>query len=116
MIHLRGAVGAMALAVMATGFPQKSLADGLKGHDFLTWSEEGQNNYIQTAVTMASFVMSRSNAVVSECLNTWYAGDRETMEEQNEYIRRKISSNAEYHPSAVILVVLENACGSFGGN
>lgn len=106
-------VGAMALAVVTIGFPQKSLGESFTGQSFLAWSEDGQNTYIQTAVTMATFVISRSNLEISDCLNAWYAGSEATLDERNSFIRSKIARNAEYHPSAVILVVLEDVCGSF---
>jgi hypothetical protein len=113
MNNIAGWVGAISLVMIAGVYPQKSAAEGFVGSEFLTWSIEGQDNYIGTAVTMATFVASRTNPETSTCLNTWYAGNEDIAAQRNADIRSAIARNAEYHPSAVILLVLEEACGAF---
>ncbi|MGH1417094.1 MAG: hypothetical protein ACRBB0_26660 [Pelagimonas sp.] len=79
----------------------------------MSWATEAQNNYIGTAVTMASFVATRTNQKTADCLNQWYAASELIAEQRNREIRDTISRNSQHHPSAVILLVLEKACGSF---
>ncbi|MEL6377612.1 MAG: hypothetical protein AAFQ04_10525 [Pseudomonadota bacterium] len=108
--------GAIALVMIGTFYPQESAAETFTGTQFLQWSQSGQDNYIGTAVTMATFVASRTNLDTSACLNGWYAASEAVAAERNDAIRGAISRNATYHPSAVILLVLEEACGSFTGS
>jgi hypothetical protein len=106
---------AIGLAAMTTIFPQQSFAEGFTGSDFLKWDRVGQDSYISTAVVMATFVATRTNAKTAECLNGWYATTAEVSQSRNNEIRDLIAKNASYHPSGVILLVLEEACGSFEG-
>lgn len=91
-------------------FPQVLQAEAFTGAAFLTWSEASQNSYIRTSVTMASFIATRTNEATAECLDAWYTSSSGT---QDGFIRKKIADNAEFHPSIVIMLVLEEACGSF---
>lgn len=104
------AIGLTAAAVFS---PQKSLAEKFTGEEFLTWSVEGQDSYIGIAVTMASLIATRTNPPTGQCLDVWYAESEDVAAERDAEIRATIARNAEYHPSAVIMLVLEGACGTF---
>lgn len=95
--------------------PQNSLAEGFSGQDFLAWSQQGQESYVSTSIVMATLVATRTNTKTAACLETWYALDAETRADKNTEVIGKIKRNADYHPSAVILLVMEEACGSFSG-
>ncbi len=103
------------MAIMAAGafHPQISTAEGFTGTEFLTWNPSGQDSYIRTSVTMATFLATRTNPPTATCLDDWYAASVATSDARHTFIREKIGKNAEYHPSAVILLVLEEACGAF---
>lgn len=99
---------------MAAICPQKSMAEKFTGTEFLTWSIEGQDSYIGTSITMATLVAGRSNPARATCLDEWYATSETLAAQRDEEIRDTIRRNVEYHPSAVIVLVLEEACGHFG--
>lgn len=103
----------MALLVVTAIYPQKSATETFTGTEFLTWDVEGQNNYIGIAVTMASLIATRTNPPMGQCLDEWYAASEAVAAERDSEIRAAIARNAEYHPSAVIMLVLEGACGPF---
>ncbi|WP_415402427.1 hypothetical protein [Tateyamaria sp. SN3-11] len=105
--------GAMGLAVVSAFCPQKSAAETFTGAEFLTWPVDGQDNYIGIAVTTASLIATRVNPSTGQCLDTWYAASEDVAAMRDAEIRAVIARNAEYHPSAVIMLVLEGACGSF---
>lgn len=105
-------VASVVAAVTAIN-PQISTAETFTGEQFLTWDVEGQNNYIGVAVVMASLIATRTNPSTGQCLDTWYAVDEDLAAARNTEIRAVIARNAEYHPSAVIMLVMEGACGSF---
>ena len=64
-------------------------------------------------MTMASFIATRTNPTTAACLDSWYVQSSEGSASRDQLIRDKIGKNAEFHPSVVIMLVLEEACGSF---
>lgn len=106
----------MGLAAGALAYPQKASADKFTGDVFLTWSQSGQDTYIGTSVTMAAMIVGRTNAERGACIDNWYASSETVTAARNTEIRDTIGRNSEYHPSAVILLVLEGACGAFVSN
>ncbi|WP_299283276.1 hypothetical protein [uncultured Tateyamaria sp.] len=104
---------AIVVAAVTAISPQESLAEKFTGEEFLTWSVEGQDNFIGIAVTMASLIATRTNPPTGQCLDTWYAASEDIAAKRDAEIRAVIARNAEYHPTAVIMLVLEGACGTF---
>lgn len=113
MNSIAGVVGATGLALLTAICPQETAAEGFSGTEFLTWEQPSQDSYIGTAVVMATFIATRTNAQTAECLNGWYANNVGLTERRNAEIRDAIARNADYHPSAVIMLLMEDACGSF---
>ncbi|AZV79057.1 hypothetical protein EBB79_15045 [Parasedimentitalea marina] len=90
-------------------YPQESAAEGFTGSEFTEWSEAGQNNYIETSVTMAGMVFSQTHPSVATCINYWYfasaSGDSEV-----KMIRDTVEQYNTAHPSGVILAVILREC------
>ena len=112
MNSIGACLGAIALAAGIALYPQESAAQGFTGSDFADWSEENQNGYIQTSVTMAGVVMTQIRPEFSRCTDQWYLGDGRK-EERNRFIRETITGHAaSYHPAGTILAILMDQCGS----
>ncbi len=92
-------------------FPQVSRAEGFTGAEFLTWEEDVRHGYIQTSVTMATLVVSEFDETASNCIDDWYLGAEGAQEARHHEITGRIEEFPDFHPSAVILVVLRNVCG-----
>lgn len=104
-------LGAVALAIGMMFCPQDSTAQGFTGTDFAEWSEEEQDGYIQTSVTMVGVVMTQIRPEVSRCIDGWYWGDGRKAE-RNAFIRETITGHAvDYHPAGTILAILIDQCG-----
>ena len=114
MNSIAGWVGAIGLTAVVAIYPQKSAAEKFTGAEFLAWSVEGQDSYNGTSITMATLVAGRTNPARATCLDEWYATSETLAAQRDAEIRDTIRRNAEYHPSAVIVLVLEEACGHFG--
>ncbi|MEM9840554.1 MAG: hypothetical protein AAF830_15555 [Pseudomonadota bacterium] len=100
---------AMVLATTAFIHPQESSADGFTGADFARWSIESQDSYIQTSMTMAGVVFTRTEPQIATCINDWYfSGDRP--EARNETIRGTITRHLHHHPAGVILAMILEEC------
>ncbi|MEM6276690.1 MAG: hypothetical protein AAF714_07035 [Pseudomonadota bacterium] len=99
----------MALGAAAFIHPQESASDGFTGADFARWSADSQDSYIQTSMTMAGVVFTRTEPQVATCINDWYfSGDR--LEARNETIRGTISRYRDHHPAGVILAMILQEC------
>ena len=110
------ALGAIGLIAAGLIYPQKSCADAFTGVVFLTWSEADKASYINNAVVIATIVATRTNPDMATCLDEWYSTSAEVAVTRNASILSTISRNVEYHPGAIIVLALEDACGSFGTN
>lgn len=104
---------AIGLLATATIYPQKSAADGFDGAQFLKWDEAAQDSYFQTSITMAAIIASKTRKSAGDCIAAWYLAPEADRAAKNAELRGTIGRNASYHPSAVIYLVLEGACGPF---
>lgn len=106
-------LSSIGLAAATATYPQKTLADGFDGNEFNGWSAEAQDSYIQTSVTMAAIIATKTRRAAGDCIDAWYLADTADRAARNAEIRDTIGRNAEFHPSAVIFLILETQCGSF---
>ena len=60
--------GAMAVAVTATYYPQKSVAQGFTGDQFLQRAEQSQSGYISTQIVMVATITSRIDTDLADCM------------------------------------------------
>lgn len=88
-------------------------AEGFTGTQFLEWPIESQNSYFQSSATMSVFIASRNDPEQATCLNDWYYDDNAVNPDRNDEFRAAIRENPTYHPSGVVLAVMQKACGSF---
>ena len=96
-------------------YPQNLYAEGFTSADVLAWSEEGQNSYFNTSISMIGILATRtgSHGEIATCLNTWYWNDEGSDPAKNALIRNVMKNLPDHHPQAVILAVVEKYCGSF---
>lgn len=62
---------------------------------------------------MATFISGRIDQGMATCLDGWFASDPARIGEREQELIAAIGRNPEYHPSAVIMLFLEQECGSF---
>lgn len=84
--------------------------------EFLTQSEAAQTSFIEISITMAATIAAQSRPEIARCLNDWYFADREQRPARIASIKSAMRTHSEFHPSGVILAVMQKACGSFGDN
>lgn len=101
---------ASALLLGSAIYPQAAKAEEFTGKEFSAWSEASQNSYIQTSITMAGVVAAQYKKEVSLCIDDWYfGGDQQKL--RNQSIREAILKYENYHPSGVILALVQEQCG-----
>lgn len=107
------AVVAGALLALSFAAAPAAQAEGFTGRDFLAWSQQGQDSYLHTSVTMAGVIASQIRPSIAHCIDDWYFADAAVQERRNEEIKRTIRQNSNFHPSGVFLALLQSACGEF---
>ncbi len=101
------------MAVTLATCPQKSLAEGFTGAEFLSWSQAQQRSYVNAQLVMASSIVARAKPAMSQCLADHFYGDQGITDERFDTLRRTIEDYETYHPSSVLEIVIENTCGTF---
>ncbi|MEO1472705.1 MAG: hypothetical protein AAFS03_02015 [Pseudomonadota bacterium] len=94
-------------------YPQHSLAKGFTGKEFAEWATISQDSYIQSSVMMAGVIGTRVKPEISRCIDEWYFADVSAKARANAEIKATIAEHESFHPSGVILAVIQQKCGSF---
>jgi len=81
-----------------------------KSAKFLTYPAESQKSYIGTAVMMAGVIASQNVPDQASCVDRWATSHESTGYKPVIDAMKRLP---EYHPTAVILAVLDKECGSF---
>lgn len=106
-------VGAIAIMGACGFYPQILSSNEFTGVQFAEWSEADQRGYISTQLVMASSIVTREKPDMSQCMAESFYDDNGLSDSGFEMFRSRISEFEAYHPSSVIVVVIENACGPF---
>ena len=94
-------------------YPQILLADRFTGEEFARWSEADQRGYIAAQLVMASSIVTREKPAMSQCIaDSFYDEDGLSDSGFGTFVSH-IDEFRTYHPSSVVVVVIENACGPF---
>ena len=103
----------MKIALLPLCYMPSYAEEAFKGETFLEWREEAQHSYIQISIVMASVIASQMREGFAGCIGEWYSPDPGTEAERNREIVAVIRENPEFHPSGVILAVVQKQCGEF---
>lgn len=108
---VRRAAIALALGLGMAGAGAK--AETFTSAEFLTQNEAAQTSFIEISITMAATVATQANPAIARCIDEWYFEDKPRQEQRNRHIVSVMRQYPDYHPSGVILAVIQKACGSF---
>ncbi|MGJ8530145.1 MAG: hypothetical protein ACSHWX_16600 [Maritalea sp.] len=101
------------LTALAAINPQKSSAEGFTGSDFFQWNDDQQHGYVSAQLGMAVSISTRIKPELAECIAEVFYGDHGMSDKGFEIITARVHEFGDYHPSSVIVVVIENRCGTF---
>ena len=113
MNSIAGWLGATVVAVGVAVYPQKSSAEAFTGAVFLEWSDAQQRSYIDAQLVMASSIVARDKPAMSQCMADRFYGIEGVSDAGFKEIRTTIKAYKTYHPSSVLVIVIENTCGAF---
>lgn len=102
----------ISVSVFSVSYPQTSSAADNKftAADVLAWEKSQQDWYFNVNASMAAAIASQNDNSKSSCLDDWYFGaaDRDA---RNDEIRNAMARFETYHPTLVMIAVIEKACG-----
>ncbi len=98
----------IALAVLFLGYPQQPMAKEFTSSELLAWEQKDQDWFFQVSVTMAAFVVVKQQPEKAACINDWYFTDTRSA---NNGIRNKIAEFKDFHPSSIVMAVIDKKCG-----
>jgi hypothetical protein len=103
---------ALALASLSTIVcTQAGIADdGFKSSKFLTYPEESQRGYITSSAMMAGMIATQNQPGQAKCVDEWATTK---FDASFRTVVGTMKLFPDHHPTAVILAVLQQACGSF---
>lgn len=101
------------MTALVAGFPQKSVAEGFTGQEFLQRAAQDQRGYISTQLVMASSIAARIKPSLADCIGREFFDGAGMSDEGFLSIIGRIKEFEAYHPSSVLVVVIENRCGKF---
>ncbi|SMX28185.1 hypothetical protein TRP8649_02300 [Pelagimonas phthalicica] len=93
--------------------PQESAAEGFNGTEFLQRSADRQRAYISTQLVMASSIAARIKPAMADCIGSAFFDGTGLSETGFETSIERIREFNDYHPSSVLVVVIESQCGPF---
>ena len=79
--------------------------------DFLTWEPKAQESFLQISILMIGTIASQLRPDAAQCVNDWYLKSAELQRQRHDEIIELMPEYQDFAPSAVILGVVEAACG-----
>ncbi len=103
---------ALALASLSTIVcSNAAVADeGFKASEFLKFPQENQRGYISASAMMAGLIATQNMPDQAKCIDRWVT---EEATRGHPKISEAMKVHGDYHPTAVIMSVLQRACGAF---
>lgn len=92
---------------------QTSAANGFTGNEFLGWNSDQQRGYIEAQLVMATTIATRSDQERSDCIAGFFFDHSGLSETGFKNAVDRISEFRDYHPSSILVVMIENECGAY---
>lgn len=80
--------------------------------DVVAWDQTNQDWYFEVATSMGAALASQNSSEQARCINDWYFKDEASRSGANGYIRDVMGRFPSYHPTLVMISILEKQCGS----
>ena len=103
----------MAIGVLAAFHPQNSQAEEFTGTDFLQRSSQDQRGYVSTQLVMASSIAARIKPDLADCIGNEFFDGTGMSDKGFEKVMQRVREFQDFHPSSVLVIVIESACGTF---
>lgn len=100
--------------ILALALPMGAWADetAFTAADVLGWDQKSQDWYYEVATSMGAALASQNSSERARCINDWYFKDASARTQANAYIKSIMERFPNYHPTLVMISILEKKCGS----
>lgn len=99
---------------LVTGFSSEARdVKGDTGHEILEWSPKSQRSFLATSMNMAGAIATQARPDIAKCIGEWYPADADIREKRHMEMIETMKKFPEYHPSAIVLFTVQEACGEF---
>jgi len=102
-----------AVLVIGLVYSQNLSAENFTSAKVLDWPEASQEALFQNSITMIGIVASQVKPDIARCIDKWYGADEALGKKRYDEIRSALEKYPEYHPQAIVLAVVQKACGKF---
>ncbi|MEP5730203.1 MAG: hypothetical protein ABJL67_12640 [Sulfitobacter sp.] len=115
MDHTKRCVTAMILAagVMVSAGAASAAEPSEQMEAFFGFTPAQQHSIVRNAIIMTGVIASQAEPKIATCLDDWYSDSSEQMRDRESEIIGTMHDLPEYVPEAIILAVIEKACGKF---
>ena len=80
---------------------------------FFSWSKESQESHIGNSILMIGVIASQTAPNIARCIDTWYFTSKALKAKRKAETITVMKKLPQYTPEAIILAVVEKACGKF---
>ncbi|MEQ8306905.1 MAG: hypothetical protein RIA09_10110 [Hoeflea sp.] len=114
MLQVKTLALASLIAFSATqGYAQSQPEPSKQMAEFLSWDASAQNAYIGNGIVMIGVIAAQTQPEIARCIDTWYLGREENRRLRHNEALETMRKFPNYLPEAIILAVVEKACGKF---
>lgn len=107
---LKGRLVSLGLIASITLYPQIAYAESITNKDFLQFTNDQKKHWLFSAIDTLGFVATYRDKKIGKCVLNWYAFDTAA---KNGLIEAHMAKNPDRMPSAILIGLTENACGSY---
>lgn len=108
---MKSRIKGLCLAALLTVPSMGAVQAGTTTADFLKWERKAQESYFNNSITMIGVIAGRNKPDIAKCLDEWYFKTNVSQRERNTEFLETMKQYADYHPSAVVLGLVEQSCG-----
>lgn len=104
------------LAIASVFFLFSSIAKGendTQNSSILNWDYQSQKSFLITSISMAVAIASQARPDIAECIGKWYTNKQDVREMRYRELLSTIEEYPAHNPTAVVLWVIQNKCGTY---
>ena len=105
----KSVVSAITVGLLGVSYPHANAQAQEPSAQFLGSGHASQVSYVDTSVLMAIFIVAQDREAKSNCIRNWYF---QRKSERVSEVVTGVSENPAYHPTAVILALIQQECGA----
>lgn len=100
------------MVVAGVALPVQADEDKFTAADVLGWDQKSQDWYFEVATGMAAVLATQNQSPHAGCIDDWYFRPDNEKAVVNDDIRTTMARFSEFHPTQILVAIIEKQCGS----